>query len=236
MDYITDFSYIDELIDNKGVRNAVIDVDNTITKSNIVQFYLFIKKQEIGEKLWPLYFSSFVLRAPYFLALDAVSRDSFNKLFVLKKFKKYSYAQLEYYSKSFFEKSLKGKFISFTHDLIFHLKEKGVYVELLSTNFDLLVKQYGEYFDVPYSCLNVKPEGNGITIDFSNLDGFKGKEIAKFDPAVTLSIGDSKYDLPALNHVDYPFVVAKKDEKWMGQINKEARFIKADIVQIGDTL
>ncbi|MEC0182321.1 haloacid dehalogenase [Paenibacillus peoriae] len=236
MDYISDFSYIDDLIDNKGVRNAVIDVDNTITKSNIVQFYLFIKKQEIGEKLWPLYFSSFVLRAPYFLTLDAVSRDSFNKLFVLKKFKKYSYAQLEYYSKSFFEKSLKRKFISFTHDLIFHLKEKGVHVELLSTNFDLLVKQYGHYFDVPYSCLNVKPEGNGITIDFSNLDGFKGREIAKFDPAVTLSIGDSKYDLPALNHVDYPFVVAKKDEKWMGQINKEARFIKADIVQLSETL
>ena len=38
MNYITDFSYIDDLIDNKGVRNAVIDVDNTITKVTSYNF------------------------------------------------------------------------------------------------------------------------------------------------------------------------------------------------------
>ena len=87
---------------------------------------------------------------PIFLALDAVSRDSFNKLLCFENSKIFL-CSVGILIEVIFEKSLKGRFISFTHDLIFHLKEKGVYVELLSTNFDLLVKQYGEYFDVPYS-------------------------------------------------------------------------------------
>lgn len=57
MNYITDFSYIDDLIDNKGVRNAVIDVDNTITKSNIVQFYLFIKTRNWRKVVAPILFN-----------------------------------------------------------------------------------------------------------------------------------------------------------------------------------
>lgn len=233
MDYMTDFSYIDHLIRDKGVRNAVIDVDNTITKSNIVQFYLYIRKNELGKTKWPFFFSYFVLKVPYFILLDSISRDLFNKIFVLRKFKKFSYSQLEEYSRSYFEERLKEQFISFTHDLIFHLKEKGVQVVLLSTNFDLLVKQYGQYFNVPYVCLDVVAKGDGIDIDFSNLNGFKEKEIGKFSPTETLSIGDSKYDLPALNYVDHPFVVAKKREKWMKVLNKDARFIKSETIIIG---
>lgn len=229
MNYISDFTYIDHLIRDKGVNSAVIDVDNTITKSNIVQFYLFIRKREMSKAIWPLYFSSFVVRAPYFILLDSLSRDWFNKLFVLKKFKRYSYSELDEYSRLFFEEKLKSRFIRFTHDLIFHLKKEGVRVSLLSTNFDLLIKHYARYFDVEYTCLKVIDEGNEISIDFSNLDGFKENEIRKFDPTKTLSIGDSKYDLPALKYVNYPFVVASKDSKWMKELDN-ARFIKSETI------
>lgn len=230
MNFMTDFSYIDHLVRDKEVRNAVIDVDNTITKSNIVQFYLFIRKRQLSNWVWPFYFSFFVLKAPYYILLDVVSRDLFNKLFVLRKFKKFAYPELEEYSRLFFEEKLKAKFISFTHDLIFHLKEQGVRVTLLSTNFDLLIKQYARYFDVEFRCLKIIQKGKGISIDFSQLDGFKEAEIRQFDPSKTLSIGDSKYDLPALNHVDHPFVVASKESKWMKQLKKNTRFIKSDTI------
>jgi hypothetical protein len=101
-------------------------------------------------------------------------------------------------------------------------------VTLLSTNnFDLIVKQYGKYFDVPYICLPVQKNGTGISIDFSKLDGFKYNEIRKFNPAETLAIGDSKHDFPALDYVDYPFIVAKKKKSWMKKLKKDLVFIKA---------
>jgi len=229
MTFIEDFSYIEELI-KKGLKNAVIDVDNTITKSNIAQFYLFVMRERIQSRgLWGLFLLYCVLAAPFYLTIDFLSRDLFNRVFVLRKFKSYSKDQLEQYAAAFFEKKLKHTFIRFTHDLIFYLKKQGVHVVLLSTNFDLIVKQYGAYFDVPYVCLQVQQKGSGITIDFSKLKGFKESEIRKFNPSDTLAIGDSKYDFPALDYVDYPLIVADKQKSWMTKLRKSPAFIPCQI-------
>ena len=65
MYFVEDFAYIDALI-KRGVKNAVIDVDNTITKSNIVQFYMFIKKKCIKNKLaWMLFYLIALLPFPF---------------------------------------------------------------------------------------------------------------------------------------------------------------------------
>ncbi len=216
----------DEIL-KRGVNYAVFDVDNTITKSNIAQFYFFIKRKRLKNTLywWPflLYCAS---AAPFYLILDLISRDWFNHLFVQRKFRKYTYEQLEIYAEMFFHESLKQQFISPIHDLIFYLKSKGVQITLLSTNFDLLVKQYGSYFEVPYVCLSVIKTDNGIRIDFSKLSGFKHNSIQHFDPALTMAVGDSKYDLPMLEHVHYPIIVAKKKKKWMQSLQREALLIR----------
>jgi hypothetical protein len=118
MTFIEDFSYIDELIE-KGLKHAVIDVDNTITKSNIAQFYLFVMRERIQSRgLWGLFLLYCVMAAPFYMLIDFLSRDLFNRAFVLRKFKSYSIDQLEQYAEAFFEKKLKHKFIRFTHDLI----------------------------------------------------------------------------------------------------------------------
>jgi hypothetical protein len=95
MKHIKDFSEIDMILKN-GVNHAVIDVDNTITRSNIAQFYLFIKRRRLKS---PVLWWSFLLycsaAAPFYLSVDYLSRDWFNNLFVQRKFRKYSYDQLE---------------------------------------------------------------------------------------------------------------------------------------------
>lgn len=226
MKFIKDFSDIDIILAN-GVNHAVIDVDNTITRSNIAQFYLFIKGKRLKNRLlwWPFLLYC-LAAAPFYLAVDFLSRDWFNHIFVQKKFGKYTYEQLERYAESFFDHKLRKQFIVPVHDLIFYLKDKGVQVTLLSTNFDLIVKQYGAYFQVPYVCLPVVAKDSGIQIDFSHLDGFKRNHIRHFDPATTIAIGDSKYDLPMLEHVHYPIIVAKKQKKWMKSIQREAALIR----------
>ena len=55
MKHSRDFSQFDGILAN-GVNHAVIDVDNTITKSNIAQFYLFIKRERLNNRLlWWLF-------------------------------------------------------------------------------------------------------------------------------------------------------------------------------------
>lgn len=226
MKYFGNVSDFDKMV-GKGVKHAVIDVDNTITKSNIVQFYFYIKRRRLqGGLLWWTFVTYCVAVAPYYLLIDILSRDWFNHVFVQRKFRAYSYEQLEVYAEMFFRDKLSKQFITPVHDLIFYLKDKGVQVTLLSTNFDLIVKQYGAYFQVPYVCLPVIATDTGIRIDFSELDGFKRKHIQHFDPATTIAIGDSKYDLPMLEHVHYPIIVAKKQKKWMKSIQREAALIR----------
>jgi phosphoserine phosphatase len=227
MKHIRDFSQFDGILAN-GVNHAVIDVDNTITKSNIAQFYLFIKRERLKSRLlWWLFLVYCVAAAPFYFAVDRLSRDWFNLVFVQRKFGKYAYEQLENYAEKYFKEKLRKQFIVPVHDLIFYLKEKGVQVTLLSTNFDLIVKHYGAYFQVPYVCLPVVKQDSVIRIDFSQLTGFKRNYIQRLNPATTMAIGDSKYDLPMLEHVHYPIIVANKKKKWMKSIQREAKLIRA---------
>lgn len=227
MKHIVDSLDIDGILAN-GVNHAVIDVDNTITKSNITQFYMFIKRERLKSRLlWWLFLMYCFAAAPFYLAVDRLSRDWFNHIFVQRKFGKYTYEQLERYAERYFEEKLRKQFIVPVHDLIFYLKEKGVQVTLLSTNFDLIVKHYGTYFQVPYVCLPVVKHVSGIKIDFSQLNGFKRNYIQRLNPATTMAIGDSKYDLPMLEHVHYPIIVANKKKKWMKSIQREAVLIRA---------
>ncbi|CAM4042722.1 haloacid dehalogenase-like hydrolase [Paenibacillus alkaliterrae] len=202
-----------------NVDVAIFDVDNTLAKCNIVNFYLFIQKKRKNRFLWLWYFISFVVRAPYFIVLDLVSRDLFNRLFVERKFRKFQYKELETYAELFFNEFLKHRMIASTHDLIKYLQSKNVPIVLISTNFDLIVKQFGKYFDVPYICLKILPTASGVTIDFSNLDNFKENAVKEYS-ANSIGVGDSKYDIPVLNYVDYPYVVADKPQKWFKYLKK----------------
>lgn len=73
--------YIDELIE-KGIEAVVIDVDNTITKSNVLDLLFFIKANSlhtIQYCLWVSFF--FILKGPFYGILDFVNRDWFQKAF-----------------------------------------------------------------------------------------------------------------------------------------------------------
>ncbi|MFC4767123.1 haloacid dehalogenase-like hydrolase, partial [Effusibacillus consociatus] len=109
--------------------------------------------------------------------------------------------------------------------LIVHLKKKGVKVVLLSHNIEPLIKQYAKYFNVPYVCLSVKPNGNRCEVDLSKLADFKLREIQKYDPSKTIAIGDSKHDFPVLNYVKYPIVVCHKKEKWIDNLQNKPLII-----------
>ena len=220
-----DFSYFDELVE-KGVTHAVFDIDNTITKSNIVQLYLFMKKREARSKFtWLLWFVFFcVTYAPFFMVMDKIDRARCQRL-IYKLYRPYSKQTLDSEAKALFDEVLSHRFIHYVHDLLIHLKGKGVNVVLLSTNLDVVAKQYGEYFGVAYEGVSLnrliqsstsqygEPQKKASSIEY--LDQFKKRFIKNFEQSKTLALADSIYDLPVLDYVDYPVLVTQKPQAWM---------------------
>lgn len=221
--------YIDELI-QKGVKNVVIDVDNTITKSNVLELYLFIKSTSYKNKyryyLWLIIFV--ISTVPFYVILDFINRDWFQRVFY-RNYCNYSLKELEFYAKELFEKKLRGKFIKEIHDFIFYLKNKNVNVELLSTSIEPIVKQYGYYFGVPFESIKIIETNNKLVINYSSIKDFKLNHIKKYDKRDTIAIADSKHDLQILNYADNAVVVCSKAKGWFKKLNKNPLIVKSTI-------
>lgn len=208
-------AYARELI-KKGVKNAIFDIDNTITKSNIVDFYLFIKSKHIRNKwCYYLWFGAFLFTIPGYLMLDFFNRGWFAKMFV-NRFSSFSKKDLEQGAKEFFEKKLKKRFIKQVHDMVFFFRDNGVNVYLLSCTIEPIVKCYGEYFEVPYRCISVLEKDDKVKVDLSNFTNFKENFVYSFDPDCTVTIADSKHDIPILKYCRFSIIVTNnRIRNWM---------------------
>jgi phosphoserine phosphatase len=202
-----------------GVTTAIFDVDNTIAKCNIVDFYLFIERKRRMGWNWRLFFLTFVLRAPYYLVLNFISRELFARWFVNRKFQSFRYEELDMMAELFFQEELRHRLITSTCEFIAQLKARQIQVILLSTNYNLIVKRFGAYFDVPFICHKVINNGDHVIFDYWDLASFKERQIQSF-PKNSIGVGDSKFDIPVLNHVTYPFVVANKPKSWFKTLNR----------------
>lgn len=122
---------------------------------------------------------------------------------------------MESYCKDCFAEIIINLFIPETIELIDYFKKNNVKIVLLSMSIDPLVKQYSEYFNVPYYCLRVNDESGKAVVDLSNQKNFKFNIIQKYDPAKTVVIADSKHDLPILRYCKYPIVISHKKNAWI---------------------
>lgn len=222
-----DFSAVDELIE-RGVKTAVIDIDNTVTRSHIGMLYLFLQKQRfsssIGWHSWKICFVLFIM-LPLVL-IDQTNRELAQRL-TYRLYRKFDRSTLEQGASALFEQSLKTRFIGYVHDLIYYLKSCDVEVVLLSTNLQVIAKHYASYFDCGFIALpsdlvyDVKLSATVLGNDF------KGVEIAKFEPQSTLAIADSKHDMPVFKHAAFSAVVGKKRKSWVERLQPNI-FIPSD--------
>jgi phosphoserine phosphatase len=194
----------------------IFDVDNTITKSNIIYFYTFLIESKIRNKffasLWKFLF--LIITGPIFLILDLFDRSKVQKIvYTLISIHKFSH--IESTAEIYFDKYLKQNFIIEIHDLIHNLKTKGANIFLLSTNIDLIIKQYAKYFDVKYFAIETSESTNGCIINMRSLKSFKLEKLHQFNSNCLIGIADSKHDIIFLNNVDFPFVVGKKMKNWI---------------------
>jgi phosphoserine phosphatase len=207
-----------------GVTTAIFDVDNTLAKCSVVEFYFFIERKQKQGLRRGLFLLSLVAQAPYYIALYILSREKFIRRFVEKKLEVFRYEELDAYAEQFFQEELRHRLIASSCELLMQAKTKQLRVVLLSTNFDLLVKRFGAHFDVPYVCHRVIRRGEEAIFDCSELSSFKARHIHTF-PKESIGVGDSRYDIPVLNHVKYPFVVAAGPKRWFAALHQSPRLL-----------
>ncbi len=205
-----DFSYFDEIL-SKGLKLAIFDVEGTLVNSKVTDYYVYIKKKKttsaLLHKIWKL--KTFLIFGLYWLCLDKIDRSLFQCSFY-KKLSRISFDELSYYGKHYFEEYLNNRFILYTHDLLFYLKNKGIEVILLSTAIDPVIKQLADYFSTPYTCIRVRSDQDNY-IDVLHIKDFKIHFISQFEAETMMVIADSKHDLEILRYSRYPVIVAKKE-------------------------
>lgn len=217
------FKIFDKMI-SEGLSTAVIDIDNTITRSHIGLLYLHLHKTTIKNKLlwhcWQSLFITFVM-IPLFL-IDKCNRNLAQKL-TYKLYANYDATTLKRGANDLFETHLKQRFIPEVHDLIFYLKKKNVNITLLSTNIAPIAKLYAKYFECDFYALPLdvvyKTHARKHYID----SNFKQQVIKHFDSSSTLAVADSIYDMSVFKHSKFNVVVCKDIKKWMTSLN--AHFI-----------
>lgn len=213
-------SYLEsEVVRNVLLRQpkvAVFDVDNTLVRTNITQFYFYLmKRQGRGIRYRFSYllliFSFALFWAPFYLLLDFFDREAFQRAFY-RRYSRFTTEEMERLAVPFFDEVLKPKLIPSTSQLVSHFKIEGLGVVLLSTNMEPVVRQVAHHFDVPYFCLKVIKSPGGSLVDLSELTDFKLHVARSFHAQSTIAVADSKHDLPVLKYVKYPFVVSKKKQ------------------------
>ena len=60
---------------------AFFDVDGTLVNSTIVHYYVRFRLQLLHPLIRPFWLAGFLLKIPYYLLLDRVSRTKFNQVF-----------------------------------------------------------------------------------------------------------------------------------------------------------
>lgn len=145
----------------------------------------------------------------------------------LKRLSKFKFVDLEKCAEEFFNSRLTSKFIKEIHDMVFYFRDNGISVILLLGTIDSLIKNYSEYFKVPYESIKVTNNNGYVKVDYSNFDNHKIDFVKKFNPEETVTIADSKHDLEILKYSKYSIVVAiKRIKPWMQQLEN------AHIIQI----
>ncbi len=54
---------------------AFFDVDGTLLKGNIIRYYAFLRRREMGMIWRQIWSAGLMLRVPYYLIVDLISRE-----------------------------------------------------------------------------------------------------------------------------------------------------------------
>ncbi len=192
-------------------QHAFIDVDNTLTPTNIGSLLFYIKKKKLPKwryHIWKVFFVLVV--TPLLLILDKFSRAHVQQ-FVYSLYQKYDEQTLAFFAEQYFKERIEGNFLPDTHFIIQQLKMHNSKIVLVSTNLTCFVKTIAEYFEIDFQAIDLERlRDSPYQSQIKYLRNFKRSYMQQHHYDNSIGIGDSKYDQPIFEHVSNSLLRSKK--------------------------
>lgn len=199
----------------KKLDAVYFDVDGTLTKSNIVEPLLYIKKQLMSPFRYFLWRVGLPFRFMYWTFLDRIDREK-STAAIYRQYKGISVEKINVLSASCYQEKYKKKLFSKALETVNAFKEQGSRIVLVSGSLDLFLQHLAEELDAELISSRLETK-NGMYTGEMNGRAVSGKRKAdliskhaydnKFDLKNCASFGDSGDDIPMLYSVKYPVAV-----------------------------
>lgn len=206
---------------------AFFDVDGTLLKGNIIRYYAYMRRREMGpaaSRLWTL---GFLLRVPYYWSVDQVSRTRLARGFY-RNYRNFSVDRLREGAQALFEEELKPRFFPAALECVSAHRQAGHQIVLVSGSICQIVEPIARHVGADHHfCVALEERDGGFTgglVEGPLAGSRKAEVLAGFardhgiEMASSHAYADSFDDVPMLSQVGHPVVVNPK-----GRLEKLAR-------------
>ncbi|MEG4916342.1 HAD-IB family hydrolase [Microcoleus sp. B7-D4] len=194
---------------------AFFDVDGTLVKSTVVDYYLYLATQGVSplQRWWTTV--QLASKVPYYLLLDSLSRDYFNQMFY-RNYRGISVEHCQRWSQIHFKEMIYPRLFPAALDCIDLHREQERQIVLVTGSLDFIIAPLSEFLDAKAltACLQaVNDKYTGKLVGVPLIGKEKGRAMQEFaleqgiDLTQSYAYGDSAADLPMLQMVGYPVAV-----------------------------
>jgi HAD superfamily hydrolase (TIGR01490 family) len=195
---------------------AFFDVDGTLLKSNIVHHYYYLATQQVSLLQRGLTAARLLSLIPYYLLLDRVSRDEFNRLFY-QNYRDFSVSQSYHLGRLYFQEKLKHDlFPAAIHQIIQH-QQQGMKIALVTGSIDCIMLPIAEFLNAD-ELLTTRMEvvgdrytGEILGDPVAQMEKVRLIQVFAAEQGIDLArsyaYGDSIGDLPMLKLVGHPVAI-----------------------------
>ncbi len=195
---------------------AFFDVDGTLVNSTIVHYYVRFRLLSLRPLARPFWLVCFLLKIPYYLLLDRISRTKFNQVFY-RNYRGMEVERLKKLALGSFDALLGSKIFPAAADQIREHKAKGDLIVLVTGSLDFIITPLADYLGADHMLsISLREQNGKSTGELMSAplgEEEKARVVKAFahehgiELAASFAYGDSRADLPMLRCVGTPVVV-----------------------------
>ncbi len=195
---------------------AFFDVDGTLVNSTIVHYYVRFRLLSLHPLIRPFWLVCFLLKIPYYLLLDRVSRTKFNRVFY-RNYRGMEVERLKGMAVETFDVLLGSKVYPAAADRIREHIVKGDLIVFVTGSLDFIIAPLADHLGADHVLsMSLREQDGRFTGELMSPplgEEEKARVVRAFaqehgiDLAASFAYGDSRADLPMLRCVGTPVVV-----------------------------
>ena len=195
---------------------AFFDIDGTLLKANVVDYYLYLASQEKSPMQRRALKLQLLIKAPYYLLLDRWSRDRFNRQFY-RNYRGMQLQQCQQWSRSQFVEKIRPALFPSALACIAQHQAAGRAIILVTGSLDFIVAPLAEFIGADemivarLATAQGRFTGEMVSAPVAGAEKARGMvavaQAKEIDLTASYAYADSMADLPMLTAVGHPVAV-----------------------------